>query len=92
MFDCHQAEITVMQFIGHSLPVHQSMSVSCDLLPCPISSAKHVYTISSHKCHWNVSLPSGAPPWNGKFGWAEGQKYNNKFIILMQPNIGFFLK
>ena len=28
MFDRHQAEITVMQFIGHSLPVHQSMSVS----------------------------------------------------------------
>ena len=27
MFDRHQAEITVMQFRGHSLPVHQSMSV-----------------------------------------------------------------
>ena len=27
MFDCHQAEITVMQFTGHSLPVHQSTSV-----------------------------------------------------------------
>ena len=27
MFNCHQAEITVMQFTGHSLPVHQSMSV-----------------------------------------------------------------
>ena len=28
MFDRHQAEITVMQFRGHSLPVHQSLSVS----------------------------------------------------------------
>ena len=28
MFDRHQAEITIMQFTGHSLPVHQSMSVS----------------------------------------------------------------
>ena len=27
MFDRHQAEITVMQFTGHSLPVHQSTSV-----------------------------------------------------------------
>ena len=27
MFNHHQAEITVMQFRGHSLPVHQSMSV-----------------------------------------------------------------
>ena len=39
MFDRHQAEITVIQFRGHSLPVHQSMSVSWDFLPCPISSA-----------------------------------------------------
>ena len=28
MFNRHQAEITAMQFRGHSLPVHQSMSVS----------------------------------------------------------------
>ena len=27
----HQAEITVMQFRGHSLPVHQSMRVSWDI-------------------------------------------------------------
>ena len=32
MFDHHQAEITVMQFRGHSLPVYQSMSVSWDFL------------------------------------------------------------
>ena len=38
MFNRHQAEITVMQFRGHSLPVHQSMSVPW-ALPCPISSA-----------------------------------------------------
>ena len=30
MYDRHQAEITVMQFTGHSLPVHQSMTVSWD--------------------------------------------------------------
>ena len=30
MFDRHKAEITVMQFTGHSLPVHQSMSVPWD--------------------------------------------------------------
>ena len=39
MFDCHQAEITVMQFTDHSLPVHQSMSVPWDFLAHPISSA-----------------------------------------------------
>ena len=30
MFNRHQAEITVMQFRGHSLPVHQSIRVSWD--------------------------------------------------------------
>ena len=39
MFDRHQAEIAVMQFTGHSLPVHQSMSIPWDFLPCSISSA-----------------------------------------------------
>ena len=46
MFDRHQAEITVMQFTGHSLPVHQSMSVPWDFLPCPISSAKSAHANS----------------------------------------------
>ena len=35
MFDSHQAEITVMQFTGHSLPVHQSMSVPWDFYHVP---------------------------------------------------------
>ena len=39
MFNHHQAEITVMQFRGHFLPVHQSMRVSWDFLARPISSA-----------------------------------------------------
>ena len=40
IFDHHQAEITVMQFTGHFLPVHQSMSVPWEFfLARPISSA-----------------------------------------------------
>ena len=40
MFDRHQAEITAMQFTGHSLPVRQSMSVPWEFfLPRPILSA-----------------------------------------------------
>ena len=35
MFDCHQAEITIMQFTGHSLPVHQSVTVLWDFNPVP---------------------------------------------------------
>ena len=40
MFNRHQAEITVMQFRSHSLPVHQSMSIPWEFfLARPISSA-----------------------------------------------------
>ena len=46
MFDRHEAEITVMQFTGHSLPMHKSMSLPWDFLPCLISSAKSAHVIS----------------------------------------------
>ena len=40
MFNLHQAGITVRQFRGHSLPVHQSMNVPCEFfLARPFSSA-----------------------------------------------------
>ena len=35
MFDRHRAEITVMQFTGHSLPVHQFVTVPLDFNPVP---------------------------------------------------------
>ena len=35
MFDHHQAEITVMQFRGHPLPVHQFLTVLWDFNPVP---------------------------------------------------------
>ena len=35
MFDQHQAEITVMQFGGHLLPIHQFLTVLCDFNPVP---------------------------------------------------------
>ena len=50
-----------------------SLWVYHGLLPCPISSAKSAYAISSHNCHRNVSLPSSASLWNGMFGRIEGQ-------------------
>ena len=38
MFDRHQAEITVIQFTGHSLPVHQSISLPWDFTLSHIAS------------------------------------------------------
>ena len=60
--------------------VHRSLSSGASVyectmgfLPWPIFSAKPAYAISSHNCHRNVSLPSGASLWNGMFGRVEGQ-------------------
>ena len=39
MFNRHQGEITVMQFTGHSLPVHHSVVYHGNFLARPISSA-----------------------------------------------------
>ena len=51
MFDHHQAEITVMQFTGHSLPVHQSMSVPWEFFYLvPFHQPISAHTISSHNC------------------------------------------
>ena len=46
MFNRHQAEITVMQFRGHSLPVHQSMSVSWDFYLVSFRQPISAYAIS----------------------------------------------
>ena len=52
MFDRHQAEIAVMQFTGHSLPVHQSMSVPFELFfyLVPFHQPISAHAISSHNC------------------------------------------
>ena len=78
MFDCHQAEITVVQFTGHSLPVHQSMYHG--ILPCPILSAKPAYVISSH--NWPSEMCHFRCLWNGMFGRVEGQIYNTLLVVI----------
>ena len=52
MFDRHQAEITVMQFTGHSLPVHQSMGVPWEFFYLvPFRQLIYAHAMSSHNCH-----------------------------------------
>ena len=63
MFDRHQAEISVMQFTGHSLPVLQSMSVPWDFNPVP-----HCQPSSPTPIEY--ALPR---LWNGMSGGVEGQ-------------------
>ena len=63
MFDRHQAEITVMQFTGRSLPVHQSMSVPWDFYLVPVRQPRpptrflHITAIGM--CHFLPVHPFG---------------------------------
>ena len=73
MFNRHQAEITVMQFRGHSLPVHQSMSVPWEFFSSshfisqfPPTRFPHITAIGM--CHF---LPVHHLEWH--FARAEGQ-------------------
>ena len=63
--------------------VHRTLSSGASVyectmgfLPCPIFSAKPANAISSHNCHRNVSLPSGASLWNGMFARVKRSIYN----------------
>ena len=67
--------------------VHRSLSSGASvyectmwMLACPILLAKSTYAISPHKCHRNVSLPSGASLCNGKFGRIEGQNTTQGYL------------
>ena len=61
--------------------VHRSLSSGASVYECtmgifylvPFHLPISAHAISSHNCHQNVSLPSGASPWNGIFGRVEGQ-------------------
>ena len=57
MFDRHRAEITVMQFTGHSLPVHQFVTVPWDFNPVPYcqpSSAMPMEYALPPSLEWHV--------------------------------------
>ena len=57
MFDRHQAEITVMQFTGHSLPVHPSVAAQWNLHLVPYYQPSSPVRFLSINGHWDVSLP-----------------------------------
>ena len=76
MFDRHQAEITVIQFTGHSLPVHQSVTVPWDFNPvpyCQSSSPAPMEYATSASLEWHV--------WPGR-----RSIYNNIIQILFHTN------
>ena len=73
VFNRHQAEITVMQFRGYSLPVHDS-SGTMRLSPCPISYAltrpRDLFRLLAvGMCHFLPVYHLGI----AFLGWGEGQ-------------------
>ena len=65
--------------------VHRSLSSGASVYECtmvifylvPFHQPISAHMVSSHNCYQNVSLPSGASPWNGIFGRVEGQNITN---------------
>ena len=81
MFYRHRAEITVMQFTGHSLPVHQFLTVPRDFNPVPYyqpSSPKPMEYALSPSFEWQV-WPGLRSTYNSIFGHLLS-------LFLMSPN------
>ena len=57
MCDRHRAEITVMHFTGHSLPVHHFVAARWDLHLVPYYQPSSAARFLSITGHWDVSLP-----------------------------------
>ena len=70
MFNRHQAEITVMQFRGHSLPVHQSMSVPWDFYLGPFFQpsppTRFLLITAIGMCHFLPVHHFGMACWPGR--------------------------
>ena len=78
MLDRHQAEITVIQFRGHSLPVRQSMRVSWDFFSLShfvsqFPPTRFPLLAAIGMCHFLLVHPL---EWHFGLGWRS--KYNTK--------------
>ena len=91
MFNRHQAEITFMQFRGHSLPVHHSVVAQSNLHLVPYYQPYPPTRSLSISGHWNVSLPSGASPWNSIFGPGRRSKYYNTRLFDLTSTYRFLM-
>ena len=87
MFNHHQAEITVMQFRGYSLPVHHCSGTFTLSHIISLNTPTRSLSITGH---WNVSLPSSVSPWNSIFGLGRRSKYNNKPELIVLHTVKWF--
>ena len=78
MLDRHQTEITVMQFTGHSLPVHQFVTVVWDFNPVP-------YCQPSSPTLMKYALPPSLE-WHVWPGWRSIY-YGWSLLVLSFPSL-----
>ena len=85
-FDHHRAEITVMQFTGHPLPVHQFVTVPWDFNPVPYcqpSSPTQSLPITGQR---NMQLPPSLE-WHV---WPGRRSIYHKMLYQKSMNIFYF--
>ena len=90
MFDRHQAEISVMQFIGHSLPVHHLVPYNQ-----PSSSAQFPLITAIGMCHFLPVYHFEWHFWPGRrskynngtcTNFSDSEKQTGHFILAQRPN------
>ena len=75
--------------------VHRSLSSGASVYECtmgifylvPFHQPISAHAISSHNCHWNVSLPSGASPWNAFLAGSRAKIQHNQYTTGTSNNI-----
>ena len=88
MLDRHQAEIAVMQFTGHSLSVHQSMSVPCEFFTSShfisqfpptwfplITAIRMCHFLPVHHSEWHFR-PGRRPKYHITMPSCKGRRYS----------------
>ena len=76
MFDRHQAEITVMQFTGHSLPVHHFVTARWDFYLVPFYQPSCILQYQPKRRGYNYKDKDNSPiTLNDKNHQASSQKF-----------------
>ena len=104
IFNRHQAKITVMQFTGHSLPVHQSMSVSWDFLTSShfisqfppsrfplITAIRMCHFLPVHHLEWHF-VPGRRSKYNNIMNWITMTRKSGEHLGMTYGNTGLLFR
>ena len=94
MFDHHWAEITVMQFTDHPLPVHQFVTVPWDFNPVPYCQPSSPTQFLPKTGQRNMQHPPSLEwhVWPGRSSIYNNMHYPPHIYIYIYSNCFFFAK